>query len=306
MLSKRYTIVIANQSTGVIRRFTLSLRPTLAVTGLVFALPVLIGLGARWSAIAELDHLRASNASLRQDNISYRAATGELTTQISALQAALTDLSAQAHLDPATAKAFSKLPALVRGQAMGGTSEVQTRTLLAAAVRSPEDTFGVLKDLLGNLERRLSLVRTDVTRQTELANATPSIWPALGWLTSAYGARTDPFSGLSAHHLGLDIAADKGQPVFATANGTIKSAEWSGDYGNMVVVAHESGLTTRYAHMSRMAVVQGVKVSRGDVLGYVGATGRASGPHLHYEIWANGRPLNPLQLLVGKPAVPEP
>jgi murein DD-endopeptidase MepM/ murein hydrolase activator NlpD len=303
MLSKRYTIVIANQSSGVIRRLTLSLRPTLAVTGLVFALPVLIGLGARWSGVAELDHLRVSNAALREENISYRAATGELTGQISALQAALTDLSAQAHLDPTTAKAFSKLPAVVRGQAMGGASEAQTQALLAA-MRSPEDTFGVLKDLLGNLERRLSLVRTDVTRQTQLANATPSIWPALGWLTSAYGARTDPFSGLSAHHLGLDIAADKGQPVFVTANGTVKSAEWSGDYGNMVVVEHESGLTTRYAHMSKIAVVPGTQVTRGDVLGYVGATGRASGPHLHYEIWANGRPLNPLQLLVGKPALP--
>jgi murein DD-endopeptidase MepM/ murein hydrolase activator NlpD len=306
MLSKRYTIVIANQSTGVIRRLTLSLRPSLATVGLVFALPVLIGLGARWSAIAELAHLRASNTTLREENISYRAATGELTSQISALQAALTDLSAQAHLDPSTAKAFAKLPALVRGQAMGGASDVQTRTLLSAAVRSPEDTFGVLKDLLGNLERRLNLVRGDITKQTALANATPSIWPALGWLTSSYGARTDPFSGLSAHHLGIDIAADKGQPIYVSANGIVKSAEWSGDYGNMVVVEHESGLTTRYAHMSKIAVIPGAKVGRGDVLGYVGATGRASGPHLHYEIWANGRPLNPLQLLLGKPETPAP
>jgi murein DD-endopeptidase MepM/ murein hydrolase activator NlpD len=306
MLSpKRYTIVVADRSTGVIRRFTLSLRPTLLGIGLAFSLPVLIGLGARWSAKAEIDHLRSTNVTLREENVSYRAATGELTSQISALQTVIVDLSAQAHLDPDTARAFSKLPAVVRGHAMGGARDTQTQqtqaALAAAAAGSPEDTFGVLKDLLGNLQRRLSVVRVDVERQTELANATPSIWPALGWLTSGFGTRIDPFTGQPASHLGLDISTDKGNPVYATANGVIRSAEWSGDYGNMVVIAHESGLTTRYAHLSKMAVKAGANVSRGDIVGYVGQTGRSTAPHLHYEIWANGHPLNPVQLLVGKP-----
>jgi murein DD-endopeptidase MepM/ murein hydrolase activator NlpD len=302
MLSKRYTIVIADRSTGVIRRFTLSLRPTILGIGLAFSLPVLIGLGARWSAKAEIDHLRSTNNTLREENVSFRAATGQLTSQIAALNSVIIDLSAQAHLDPDTARAFSKLPAVVRGQAMGGARDTQTQAaLLAAASGSPEDTFGVLKDLLGNLQRRLSVVRVDVERQTELANATPSIWPALGWLTSGFGSRIDPFTGQPASHLGLDISADKGQPVYATANGVVRSAEWTGDYGNMVIIAHESGLTTRYAHLSKMAVKAGTTVARGDVVGYVGATGRSTAPHLHYEIWANGHPVNPVQLLVGKP-----
>jgi murein DD-endopeptidase MepM/ murein hydrolase activator NlpD len=301
MLSRRYTIVIADRSTGVIRRFTLALRPTLGIMLAAFSLPILIGMGARWSAKAEIDHLRASNTTLRQENISFRAATGELTTQISALQTAIVDLGAQAQLDPSTAKAVAKLPALVRGSAMGGAREAQTNALLAAAVRSPEDTFGVLKDLLGNLERRLSVVRIDVVKQTEFANATPSIWPALGWLTSGFGRRSDPFTGQDTPHLGLDISADRGHPVYVTANGVVQSAEWSGDFGNMVVVSHESGLTTRYAHMSRVAVAAGQTVKRGDVVGFVGSTGRSTAPHLHYEVWANGRPLNPLQLLIGKP-----
>ena len=302
MFSRRYTIVVADRSSGVIRRFTLSLRPTLAIAGLAASLPVLIGLGARWSAQAELEQLRASNVTLRQENISFRAATGELTTQLAALQSAIVDLGAQAQIDPATAKAVANLPALVRGQAMGGARDSQTRAaLLAAAVRSPEDTFGALKDLLGNLERRLSVVRVDVTRQTELANATPSIWPALGWLTSGFGRRIDPFNGSPATHLGLDIAADRGNPVYATANGVVQTAEWSGDYGNLVVIAHESGLTTRYGHLSRMHVTPGTMVRRGDVVGFVGSTGRSTSPHLHYEVLANGRPLNPLQLLIGKP-----
>jgi murein DD-endopeptidase MepM/ murein hydrolase activator NlpD len=302
MLPRRYTIVIADRSSGVIRRITLSLRPTLAALALAASLPVLIGLGARWSAKAEIEHLRASNATLREENVSFRAATGELTTQIVSLQSAIVDLGAQAQLDPATRTAVSKLPALVRGQAMGGARDSQTRALLAAAVRSPDDTFGVLKDLLGNLERRLNIVRVDLTRYSELANATPSIWPAMGWLTSGFGRRIDPFTGSPAQHLGLDIAADRGKPVFATANGVVQHAEWSGDYGRMVVIAHESGLTTRYAHLSRMAVSPGTVVKRGDVVGFIGATGRSTSPHLHYEVWANGRPLNPLHLLVGKPA----
>lgn len=304
MFSRRYTVVVADRTSGVIRRFTISLRPTLAAVTIAFSLPVLIGLGARWSVKAELEHLRASNSTLREENISFRAATGELTTQISALQSAIVDLGAQAQLDPAAAKAVAKLPALVRsqGMAMGGARGADAQALLtAAAIRSPEDTFGVLKDLLGNLERRLSVVRVDVTRHTELANATPSIWPTLGWLTSGFGRRTDPFTGGPDVHAGLDIAADRGHPVYATANGVVQGAGWSGDYGNMVIITHESGLTTRYAHLSRMAVSAGAIVKRGDVVGFVGSTGRSTSPHLHYEVIANGRQVNPLQLLIGKP-----
>ncbi len=118
MFSRRYTVVVADRTSGVIRRFTISLRPTLAAVTIAFSLPVLIGLGARWSVKAELEHLRASNSTLREENISFRAATGELTTQISALQSAIVDLGAQAQLDPAAAKAVAKLPALVRSQGM--------------------------------------------------------------------------------------------------------------------------------------------------------------------------------------------
>src|SRR5262245_45631969 len=122
MFSRRYPIVVADRTSGVIRRFTISLRPTLAAVTMAFSLPVLIGMGARWSVKAELEHLRASNSTLREENVSFRAATGELTTQISALQSAIVDLGAQAQLDPAAAKAVAKLPALVRsqGMAMGG------------------------------------------------------------------------------------------------------------------------------------------------------------------------------------------
>jgi murein DD-endopeptidase MepM/ murein hydrolase activator NlpD len=301
MPSTRYTVLIADQTTGVIRRVTLGLRPALLAVAGVLSLPVLIGLGARWSATAELEYLRADNANLRQENASFRAATGELTGQISELQSAILELSDRNALDPATRSAMVKLPALVRGQARGGARDDRTRTFMAAAIRSPEDTFGVLRDMLGTLERSLSVVRVDVEQRAELADATPSIWPALGWLTSGFGLRADPFNGRADTHTGLDISADRGDRVYATASGIVERAGWAGEYGNLVVVSHAFGLSTRYAHLSRVAVSAGATVKRGDIIGYVGATGRATSSHLHYEVWANGRPVNPLRLLVGKP-----
>src|SRR5581483_11603979 len=104
-------------------------------------------------------------------------------------------------------------------------------------------------------------------------------------------------TGEPGYHQGLDISTEKGSPVYATADGTVESAAYTGDYGNLIVLRHGFGLATRYGHLSAFGVKPGQSVKRGDVIGYVGATGRATGAHLHYEILANGKLLNPLQLL---------
>ena len=124
--------------------------------------------------------------------------------------------------------------------------------IATAALSSPEDTFGVLRDLLQGLESRLRYVRRDVERREALAAATPSIWPAHGWLTGTFGGRSDPFTGEPAFHQGLDISTDKGQPVYATADGIVESAAYNGDYGNLIVLKHGFGLTTRYGHLSAL------------------------------------------------------
>jgi murein DD-endopeptidase MepM/ murein hydrolase activator NlpD len=304
MLSKRYTIQLADAETGARFRFTISKRGILLAAAIVTAawtVPVLVGLGARWSAALGLEQLRAANHALQLENESYREVTGELTTQIASLQTMVAELGEHATTDPAQRKAIANLPALVRNRAMGGASPQVAARALSVAMGSPEDTFGVLRDLLGLLESRLQGVRTDVARWQALAGATPSIWPVIGWLSDGFGRRSDPFTGEAAQHLGLDISADKGQPVYATANGTVQAASYQGDFGNLVVITHEFGLTSRYAHMSRIAVKPGAVVQRGDVLGYVGSTGRSTAPHLHYEVWANGRPINPLRLLTSRP-----
>ena len=114
MRARRYTILIADRSSGVVRRATISMRPTLALVASVLALPVLIGLGAKWSARAELQEIRATNAILQEENGSYRAATGELTAQIQSLEGVINDLGKRSTLDPAQARAMQKLPAIVK------------------------------------------------------------------------------------------------------------------------------------------------------------------------------------------------
>jgi murein DD-endopeptidase MepM/ murein hydrolase activator NlpD len=300
MTGRRYTVVIADRSSGVMRQLTVNIRVALGIVTTGVTLPILMGLGAKWSAQNEIDQLRSSNSILQVENGSYRVATGELTTQIQSLETVINDLGVRSRLDPAQARAMQKLPAVVKSRAAGG-SHVPANAAVAevakAAFSTPEDTFGILRDLLNGLETRLSSVRSNVERREALASSTPSIWPAQGWLTGTFGGRSDPFSGEPAFHQGLDISTDKGQPVFATADGTVETASYTGDYGNLVVIKHGFGLVTRYGHLSRYNVRPGSKVKRGDVIGYVGATGRATGAHVHYEILANGQLINPLQLL---------
>lgn len=303
MLKRRYTVLIADRTTGVVRRVTISLRSAVGVAGTVLMMPVLIGVGARMSAKLEIDALRSSNATLLVENGNFRATTGELTSQIQSLETVIDDLGARAALDPEQAKALSKLPAVVKARAAGGnaTANAALSSVISTSLISAEDTFGALRTLLRGLENRLRIVSRDVERQERLVAATPSIWPTNGWLSGVFGRRSDPFTGRPDFHQGLDISAEKGHPVYATADGTVESASYSGDYGNLVVLQHEFGLSTRYGHLSKFSVSPGSTVKRGDVIGYVGSTGRSTGAHLHYEVLANGKLVNPLQLLTQQP-----
>jgi murein DD-endopeptidase MepM/ murein hydrolase activator NlpD len=297
MLSKRYTLVLADRTTGVVRRFTVSVKPVLIAVVTTVTLPILIGTGAALKAQYDVENLYASHATLELENASYRAATEQLAGQIMALQTAMSDLGARAALDPSVQNSMDKLPAFVKSRAMGGPT-ANTLALVTPGLSSPENTFGLLKDLLSGLEDRLQSVRVDVDKRNQLAAATPSIWPTHGWLSSTAGNRTDPFTGEKDFHPGLDISADKGDPVYATADGKVVNASAAGNYGNLVILDHGYGLETRYGHLSAFKVKLDQQVKRGDLIGLVGSTGRATGPHLHYEVRANGRILNPLQLLL--------
>jgi murein DD-endopeptidase MepM/ murein hydrolase activator NlpD len=298
MASKRYTIILAEDCSGVVRQVTISVRPLVAAGCVLFALPVLIGLGAAWKAESDVATLIGGYAALEAENANFRSATEALSSQIAALQSAVADLGAKSVLDPGLAKAMEKLPALTKARAMGGGTEVdRTARATLSSLTSPDDTFGLLRTLLESLENRLGAVRRTVDRRNALAAATPSIWPSRGWLTSTMGWRRDPINGGDDFHAGLDIAGEKGQPVYATAEGRVTQSGYQGAYGNTIVIDHGFGLQTRYGHLLDASARSGDRVKRGDVIGHLGATGRATGYHLHYEVLANGKLLNPLQLL---------
>ena len=305
--SRRYTILVADRSSGVVRRATVSLRPVAVVACVIVATPVLIGMGAAWQAYDSVASLRTSHQSLEMENANYRQATEALAGQIESLQAAIGDLGERAALDPNLAQAMNRLPAIVKSRAMGGTvpgtnvKEQDTRyAQTLAALASPDDTFGLIRSVLSGLESRLQLVSRNVERLNALAAATPSIWPAYGWLSSTMGPRRDPITGGADYHKGLDIAGDRGEPVYATAAGTVRQVGVQGAYGNLIVIDHGFGLETRYGHLLKTLVKPGAKVQRGDVIGQLGSSGRATGNHLHYEVMAGGRLINPLRLVTKK------
>lgn len=119
-------------------------------------------------------------------------------------------------------------------------------------------------------------------------------------MTSGFGMRLHPLLGGRRPHLGIDLAARAGAPVFATADGIVSLAGWRGGYGLSVALEHGRGTQTRYGHMSRLNVANGQRVRKGDVIGFVGSTGRSTGPHLHYETRVNGQAVNPLPYIRGK------
>ena len=127
--------------------------------------------------------------------------------------------------------------------------------------------------------------------------------PVNGRVTSGFGSRFHPILGYVRMHAGLDLAAAYGSPIAAAADGRIVSSGWSGGYGNLVRIVHAGGIQTMYGHMSRIVARSGEMVRQGQIIGYVGSTGLSTGPHLHYEVLKNGRPVNPTSVkLAAAPA----
>ncbi len=292
MTRRRYSFLIADRRSGIVQRFTAPVGPAALVIAAVLAIPIGWTLNARWEAQAVIDHLKLQNARLEIENSSYRATASELMSDISSVQAAMSNLADRFQVDPLLRRSLDRLPDGFQVDARGGLP-----ILRSVGVASPRYALDLLGDLLFTLDNRLQVIRHGVARREALAEATPIIWPATGWISGSYGYRQDPFTGEQDFHAAVDISTRKGQPVYATATGRILSASRSGNYGNLVEIDHGFDLVTRYGHLSEFAVAVGDTVRRGDVIGFVGATGRATGYHVHYEVWASGRTINPMRLL---------
>jgi murein DD-endopeptidase MepM/ murein hydrolase activator NlpD len=147
-----------------------------------------------------------------------------------------------------------------------------------------------------NYLRSSNLSRFEFARRWHV-NTRPSIWPVDGVLMSSYGERADPFSGEGAYHKGVDISAPVGTAAHVTADGVVVFADRSGGYGRLVIVDHGNGFETYYAHLSQFDVVQGQEIRQGELVGAVGASGRVTAPHLHYEVRLRKAPVNPYRYL---------
>jgi len=187
---------------------------------------------------------------------------------------------------------------------MGGPSPSDVREKLSAE----RDEAGLVQQLRTDVERlksealsreeSLSELEKLLLTKKDMLTHTPSIWPVHGWVTSGFGFRTNPFTGLNQMHEGLDISNREGTPVISPADGIVSATGKDFSYGNVVVVSHGFGITTRFNHLSKILVGAGQRVKRGDKIAEVGTTGKSTGPHLHYEVRINGIPVNPSRYIL--------
>jgi murein DD-endopeptidase MepM/ murein hydrolase activator NlpD len=157
------------------------------------------------------------------------------------------------------------------------------------------DSLTTLEGKMSQLERNIKAYESVLSER----GFTPSVWPIVGKLESGFGGRRNPFGGSSYEfHSGQDIDAAYGDPVVAGASGKVTFVGSQNGYGQLIVIDHGGGLTSRYGHLSQIDVAEGQMVERAQFIGRVGSSGRSTGPHLHYEIRINDEPVDPLQYLL--------
>lgn len=187
---------------------------------------------------------------------------------------------------------------------IGGPDELGLQNLTTMGEKKQEEALKEMHQELTQLkgaaskqEASLQMLIEYFEDKRSLYASTPSTWPVRGWVTSPFGNRMSPFSGILKFHEGLDIAAQTGTPVMAPADGVVVKAGFSTGYGNMVEISHGYGIKTVFAHNSRLNVKAGQRIKRGDIIAYVGDSGSSTGPHLHYEVRMNGLPVNPVKYM---------
>jgi murein DD-endopeptidase MepM/ murein hydrolase activator NlpD len=234
----------------------------------------------------EIVRLERENDDLRDVNESFEASIRDIQGMLAQYEERTLQLAIIAGLDDST----------YGGDAgIGGEPQAPLAYTGGYGLEAVERRLGSLDGTLGEIEERLE-------ERSRWIAATPAIAPARGILTSGYGMRRDPLTGARAFHQGVDIAAAPGQAVRATADGLVVRAGNLGGLGRAVVIVHGFGTTTRYGHLARLTVTPGQELRRGDVIGYVGNTGRSTGYHLHYEVHVDGRPVDPASYLLEDPA----
>lgn len=231
----------------------------------------------------ELSKLRRENRDLQSANEQFSKSVESLRTQLHTVEDRTRKLAIIA----------------------GITTLDQSNQGGAGGLRPSEENGTPYRDDLDKMSYRsrklnsdLSVLEQKFEAQADMLSSTPSITPVRGIITDGFGGRSDPFTGEPGTHNAIDISSAVGQAVRAPADGIVVKSEWANGYGNVIYLSHGYGYSTRYGHLSAYAVKAGQHVKRGDVIGYVGSTGRSTGPHLHYEVRLNNNPVNPLEYIL--------
>jgi len=239
-----------------------------------------------------------------------RQETQNQRSQIQFFSARIEDLEKQLSKLKEFDKKIRIIANLERGQettasmGMGGPSPSDIREKL----KKEKDDTGLIQQMKSDVERLQSeaMSREDSLSELEkllqvkrkMLNHTPSVWPVQGWVTSGFGYRTNPFTGLTQMHEGLDISNRIGTPVIAPADGVVSDVGNDIAVGKVLVIFHGFGMTTRYGHLHKVFVRVGQRVKRGEKIAEVGMTGKTTGPHLHYEVKINGVAVNPTRYIL--------
>jgi len=240
-----------------------------------------------------LVQLDQENEIIRQEISEIENEFSELTTLMDSLKLYDKRLRAYASLEP--------IHDDIRNMGIGGYKEDYDEELSNNVHENLVDLSETLDELLARskLQREsFSDLLAHLEEKKYLRAHTPSIAPVQGWFISGFGYRIDPFTGQVKMHEGLDIAAPLGTPITAPANGVVRSVTNNKGFGLTLIIDHGYGFTTLYAHCQRIKVAKGARVKRGDVIAYVGNTGKSTGPHLHYEVHVAQVPRNPINYIL--------
>jgi murein DD-endopeptidase MepM/ murein hydrolase activator NlpD len=231
-----------------------------------------------------MDWLEYENQSLRREKEAFETALGEVSERLEIFEVRADRLAKELNVSASPA-----------AQPAVHVSELEAGR--GGGVAPFDDEIRSLSLRTGQLDASLTRLDSAFQRRVQMLAATPSMMPVEGWFSHTYGWRNDPFTGERDFHSGVDIVAPTGTRVVAPADGVVSRVGTLSAYGKSIDLAHSQGYVTRYGHLSAMLVKPGQRLKRGDVIGRVGSTGRSTGPHLHYEVYRNGRTVNPWKYL---------
>jgi murein DD-endopeptidase MepM/ murein hydrolase activator NlpD len=280
MKQEYFVVVLAHSLRGRLRRIHVPHQAVYAI--LVLALVGCFSVFGFVASYARMAWKVANYNALKREADSMRARYQNLQKEVS-----------QTNQQLASLQLYAREVSIAYGikQKLEGPSDIAAEGKLAPTFAESVEDYNFLRGAssLALQNRFARRIRTAVTP--------PSVWPIDGRLMGPFGQRNDPFSGEGEFHTGVDISAPTGTPVQATAPGIVVHAEWSAGYGRLVIVDHGGGIETYYAHLSRFYAQTGQEVRRGEIVGFVGSSGRVTAPHLHYEVRLGGAPVNPYPYL---------